>query len=82
MDDIKNSPFFKEIETEFWHHKNILNEWGKENSHSDLVNDTPYPKESLFRMIDLIEIMDNMVSFSPLGTDYETVKQSWDNNLI
>ena len=81
-DAVKESPFFMEIDAEFWRHKSILREWGKANSYSDIVNDSPYPKESLYRMIELIEIMDAMISYAPMGADYETVKASWYSSLI
>ncbi len=75
---VKESPFYKEIENEFWQHKNILLRWGEKNSYSDIINDMPYPKKSLFRMIDLIEIMDNMISYAPCPLEYlETNKDNF-----
>ena len=65
-----NTPYFIELENEYYIHKDILNTWHKENNYGDIHNSTPYPKESLYRMLDLLDIMDNMFYFAPDSEGY------------
>ena len=68
-------PFVQDLYEEFYHHKKILSEWHKNNNYKDINNETPYPKDILFRMIDLLEIIDNVYSYSPDGgEDFKIVR--------
>ena len=72
---LDNYPFVQELHEEFYHHKKILSEWHENNNYGDINNETPYPRDILFRMIDLLEIIDNVYSYSPDGgEDYKIVR--------
>ena len=72
---LDNYPFVQELHEEFYHHKKTLSEWHKNNNYGDINNETPYPRDILFRMIDLLEIIDNVYSYSPDGgEDYKIVR--------
>ena len=71
MENICNTPFFIDLQNEYFQHKETLDEWHRTNSYSVIHNSQPYPQSSLYSMIDILEIMDNMYSYSPCGDDYK-----------
>lgn len=75
MDEISSTPFYIDIYSEYWQHKSTLNKWHQDNNYSDVYNSEPYPKHILFRMLDILEIIDNMHIYSPpYGYGYTEAK--------
>ena len=75
---IYKTPYFIELQNEYFQQKDILDEWHHSNSYADVYNSNPYPKECLYRMIELLEIMDNVYSYAPGGNDY---RRTYDHYL-
>ena len=73
---ICNTPYFIDLQKDYFHQKDILDKWHETNSYSD-IDCEPYPKECLYKMIDLLEIMDAMYYYSPSGKGYEETKEHY-----
>lgn len=74
---ICNTPYFIELQNEYYQQKVILDNWHNSNSYADVYNSDPYPKECLYRMIDLLDIMDNVYSYAPGGEDYKQTRDHY-----
>ena len=62
---IQNTPYFIDLKKEYFEEKKILDKWHETNCYCQIINSEPYPKEHLYNMIDLLEIMDNMYTYAP-----------------
>lgn len=81
-DTISESPFFIELTTEYMENKLILDTWHNENSYANINNSNPYPRECLYKMLDILEIMDNAYIYSPGGDGYMQTKCDFETRNI
>ena len=77
MDSIFRQPYFIDLQKEYFEQKVILDEWHTSNSYGDVINSIPYPKECLYRMIELLEIMDNAYAYAPGGCEFDNIKMHY-----
>ena len=76
-DDVYNTPFFIDLQKEYFEQKEVLDKWHEKNSYAKINNSEPYPKECLYKMLDLLEIMDAMYYYSPSGKGYVKTKEHY-----
>lgn len=74
-ENICNTAYFIDLQKEYFEQKVILDKWHEENNYSEINNSEPYPKECLYKMIDLLEIMDAVYYYSPSGKGYEETRE-------
>lgn len=74
---ICNTPYFIDLQKEYFEQKIILDKWRENNNYSQINNTKPYPKECLYKMIDLLEIMDDVYYYSPYQKGYEETKDNF-----
>lgn len=72
---IQHTPYFLDLQDAYYNEKKTLDLWHEKNSYSDLKNETPYPKECLFRMMDLLDIMDNMYKYAPHNDEFNKLEK-------
>ena len=79
VNPISNTPYFIALQEEYFEQKVKLDNWHEEYElHDDLFNSNPYPQECLYRMVELLEIMDNVYAYAPnSGSGYLETKSSY-----
>ena len=76
-ENICNTAYFIDLQKEYFEQKETLDKWHKQNSYAEINNSEPYPKWCLYKMLDLLEIMDATYYYSPSGKGYEKTKEHY-----